>query len=297
VIAFLVYVNVIGVKRGVLAMFAFTLLKLIPLSLLVLLGLSQLNPAVFLHPGAPELDGIGGTLLVLMYAFVGFEGAVVPAGEARDPRRDIPRALALSAVIVAVLYVLIQIVSISVQPEIGASSRPLIDVMALLMGPAGAALMAAGAVFSITGNVSSMMLSGPRMVYAMGRSEVLPAWFGRVHPLWATPSNAIYFIGVLGLALALSGSFIWLAAMSTVVRLIVYAACILSLPRLESRADAGDVPFALPGGYAIPLAGLLTSCWLITHAAARSWLVTGVFMAVGTVFYVLTRRGVARRTA
>jgi amino acid transporter len=152
-------------------------------------------------------------------------------------------------------------------------------------------------VFSITGNVSSMMLSGPRMVYAMGRSEVLPAWFGRVHPLWATPANAIYFIGVLGLALALSGSFIWLAAMSTVVRLIVYAACILSLPRLESRADAGDAPFALPGGYAIPLAGLLTSCWLIAHAAARSWLVTGVFMAVGTVFYVLTRRGVARRAA
>lgn len=294
---FLVYVNVIGVKRGVAAMFAFTLLKLIPLTLLVLLGLSHVNPDVFAHPAGPELDGLGGTLLVLMYAFVGFESSVVPAGEARDPRRDIPRALVLSVVGIAVLYVLIQLVSISVLPGLAGSDRPLVAVMEVLMGPAGAALMAAGAVFSIVGNMSSMMLSGPRMVYAMGRAGMLPAWFGAVHPRWATPANSILFVGALGLVLALSGSFIWLAAMSTVVRLIVYAACILALPRLESRADADEVPFALPGGYLIPLAGLATSVWLISHASLRSWVVTLIFMVVGTAFYALTRRRAARRSA
>lgn len=294
VIAFLVYVNVIGVKRGVLAMLAFTLLKLIPLSLLVLLGLAHLDLAVFAHPVPPELDGIGGTLLVLMYAFVGFEGAVVPAGEARDPKRDIPRALASSVVLIAVLYVLIQMVSISVLPGIGGSERPLVDVMSLLMGPAGAALMAAGALFSITGNLSGTMLSAPRMVYAMSRADLLPAWFGRIQARWMTPANATLFFGALGLGLALSGSFVWLAAMSTVVRLIVYAACILSLPRLESRADAAATPFRLPGGFALPLAGLLTSTWLVLHASARSWLITGVFVAAGTLLYALSRRRAMR---
>ncbi|MEJ8567129.1 APC family permease [Elongatibacter sediminis] len=289
-IVFLMVVNMIGVRRGVLAMFVFTLLKLIPLSLLVLLGLSQINPEVFVHPGGPEMDGIGGTLLVLMYAFVGFESAVVPAGEARDPRRDIPRALALSVMGITLLYVVIQIVTVSILPDAASSERPLIDVMDLLMGTTGAALMAAGAVFSITGNLSSMMLSGPRMVFAMSRMGSLPAWFGRVHSRWATPTNAIVFIGATGLALALSGSFIWLAAMSTVVRLIVYATCILALPRLEARADADEAPFHLPGGYLIPLAGLATSCWLVWHASLRSWVVTGIFFALGAVFYVMGRR-------
>lgn len=290
VIAFLVYVNAIGVKRGVAALFAFTVLKLAPLALLILLGLSYIDPNVFAHPGGPELDGIGGTLLVLMYAFVGFEGALVPAGEARDPRRDIPRALALSVALVAVLYILIQIIVVSVRPDIASSERPLIDVMESLMGPAGAVLIAAGAAFSITGNVSSTLLSGPRMVFAMSRVGALPAWFGRVHPSWATPANAIGFVGALSLGLALTGSFVWLAAMSTLARLIVYAGCILALPRLEARADAGTTPFRLPGGYGIPILGLATIGWLLLHASARSWYVTSVFVVAGTVIYALTRR-------
>ncbi len=290
VIVSTVLVNVIGLRRGLFAMFVLTLLKLIPLGLLVLLGLSWIDPAIFVHPGAPELDGIGETLLVLMYAYVGFESAVVPAGEARNPRRDIPRALALSVLGVAVLYVLIQIVTVSVLPGVAASDRPLVDVMATLMGPAGAALMAAAVVFSIVANVSSMMLSGPRMLFAMGRTELLPNWFGRVHPGWATPANAMYFYGALGLVLSVSGGFIWLAAMSTVARLLVYAACILALPRLEARADAAEAPFHLPGGYFIPLLGMVTSLWLTTHASLRSWVVTGVFVVIGTLFYFMGRR-------
>lgn len=289
VIALLVYVNVIGVRRGVGTIFVFTLLKLAPLALLVLLGLPHVDPRLFTHPDVPDLESLGGTLLVLMYAFVGFEGAVVPAGEARDPRRDIPRALAQSVLVVALLYVLIQVVSVSVQPGISSSERPLLDVMEVLMGPAGAALIAAGAAFSIIGNTSSVMLTAPRMVYAMGSKGMLPPWFGKVHERWATPANAICFVGAVSLVLALSGSFIWLAAMSTVARLIVYGSCILALPRLEARADPGTAPFTLPGGHLIPLMGLVTSFWLILHASARSWFVTAIFVAIGTAFYIVTR--------
>ncbi len=273
-----------------LAVFVLTLLKLMPLSLLVLVGLTRINADVFIAPGLPAFHGLGETILVLLYAYVGFEGAVVPAGEARNPRRDIPRALVQSVMAVSVLYVLIQLVVISVDPSVGTSKTPLIDVAAILMGPAGALLMAAGAVFSISGNVSSMMLSGPRIVYAMGHSRVLPQWFGRVHPRFGTPANAIAFLGALGLGLALSGSFIWLAAMSTVVRLLVYVACIAALPRMHRDAGDPTAIFKLPGGYTIPLIALLLSCWLVTHATADSWLVTGIFMVLGAVFYAMTKR-------
>jgi amino acid transporter len=290
IILFLTVVNVIGVRRGVLAVFVLTLLKLLPLSLLVLMGLSHTNPDIFVAPGLPAFDGLGETILVLLYAFVGFEGAVVPAGEGRNPRRDIPRALVQSVLAVSVLYVLIQLVVISVDPAVGSSKTPLIDVAEILMGPAGAMLMAAGAVFSISGNISSTMLSGPRMLYAMGHGSVLPPWFGRVHSRFGTPANAILFMSALGLVLALSGSFVWLAAMSTVVRLLVYAASIAALPRLHRTAGDQEDVFELPGGQTIPLIALLLTCWLVTQASAQSWLVTGIFMALGAVFYALTRR-------
>lgn len=290
VILLLIVVNVIGVRRGVLAMFVLTLLKLIPLSLLVLLGLSWLNPQVLTAPGLPAFDGLGDTILVLLYAYVGFESAVVPAGEARRPHRDIPRALVQSVIVVGILYVLIQWVVVSVDPAIGGSKTPLIDVAEILMGSAGAVLMAAGAVFSISGNISAMMLSAPRMVYAMGRQTMLPRWFGSVHAQFGTPANAIIFIGVIGLGLALTDTFSRLAAMSTVVRLIVYAACIVSLPRLHRTVQTVDAPFRLPGGYTIPVIALALSCWLVAHASGQSWKLTGIFMLLGAIFYALTQR-------
>jgi len=283
-------INILGIKHAMLAIYTFTLLKLIPLALLILLGATKLNPEVFSAAGLPTFDGLGETLLVLMYAFVGFESTGVPAGEARNPRRDIPRALVQSVVLVAIIYVLIQWVAISVAPDIGSSKTPLIEVSQILMGSFGAVLIGVGAVFSIIGNVSSMMISGPRMVYAMGRSQVLPAWFGSVHAGFGTPANAIAFAGLLSIVLALSGGFVWLAAMSTVVRLIVYAACILSLPRLYTALQPGQQPFDLPGGYFIPLLALGISLWLISQASAHSWLFTGVFMLLGTVLYFFARR-------
>jgi amino acid transporter len=128
------------------------------------------------------------------------------------------------------------------------------------------------------------------MVYAMGHSRVLPRWFGSVHPRFGTPANAIIFMGAVGLMLALSGSFVWLAAMSTVVRLLVYVACIAALPRLHRSASNEDEVLELPGGYTIPVIAVLLSCWLVTHAPAQSWLITGIFMALGVVFYSVTRR-------
>ena len=288
VMLFLVVVNVIGVRRGVLVMLVLTLLKLIPLSLLVLVGISHLNPEVFIGAGLPALDGLGETMLVLLYAFVGFESAAVPAGEARNPRRDIPLALVQSVIGIGVLYFLIQCVVISVEPAIGSSKTPLIDVALILMGPTGAILMAAGAAFSIFGNLSSMMLSGPRMVYALGRDHMLPTWFQAIHVRYGTPANAIIFVGALGLGLALSGSFLQLAAMSTVVRLVVYASCILALPRLDKQRTESARPFNLPGGYLIPMLALILCFWLMSFASGQSWLTAGIFAALGTVFYLAT---------
>jgi len=178
-----------------------------------------------------------------------------------------------------------------VAPGIGSSETPLADVAMILMGTAGAGLLALGAVFSITGNLSAMMLSAPRMFYAMAHDDrTLPAWFGDIHPRFHTPAHSIIFLGFFALVLALSGSFVWLAAMSTVVRLLVYAGCILSLPSLQKTVEQVEGQFRLPGGFTIPAIALVLSLWLTTHASMESWLVTGAFAVLGGVFYMVTRR-------
>jgi amino acid transporter len=292
----LIYINVIGVKRGLTALFVITALKLIPLSLIVLLGITKINPEIFIAAELPVFEGLGETILVLLYAFVGFESSVIPAGEARNPRRDIPWALVKTAIFIGIFYILIQLVSISVEPAIAASETPLADVAMALMGTAGAGLLALGAVLSITGNLSAMMLSAPRMFYAMAQGDrTLPAWFGDIHPRFHTPAHSIIFLGLFALVLALSGSFIWLAVMSTVVRLMVYAACILSLPGLQKSIEPVAGQFRLPGGFTIPAIALMLSLWLTTHASMESWLVTGAFAVLGSILYAMTRRKTASR--
>ena len=286
----LAVINAIGVRQGMLALFALTVLKLLPLFLLVFLGLSQTNPEIFTAAEIPPLDGMGETLLIIFYAYIGFESAVIPAGEAHNAKKDIPLALVRTILAITVFYFLIQVVTISVAPDIAGSKTPLADVALILMGTAGAAILTMGAVFSIFGNLTSSMLSAPRMLYAMGQQGSLPPWFGNIHPRFKTPANAILFYAAFSIILALSGGFVFLAVMSTVVRLMVYVMCISTLPVLHKKLGEYEGQFRLPGGMAIPMLALILSLWLMTHASLKSWLVTGLFMLAGGVLFWITSR-------
>jgi amino acid transporter len=291
-------VNVVGVRQGMLALFVLTALKLVPLLLLILLGIGQVRPEIFSREAMPPLESLGETMLVVFYAFVGFESAVIPAGEARNPRRDIPSALVRTVLLITAFYVLLQAVAVSVAPEIGASETPLADVASQLLGGVGAAVIALGAVFSISGNLTASMLSAPRMLYAMGQQGSLPYWFGRVHGRFHTPANAIGFYAGFAILLALSGGFVWLAVISTVVRLMVYVLSIATLPVLQRRATDAGAAFRLPGGYLVPLLAAGVSIWLMSFAPLESWVGAGAFMALGALVYVLSRRArISRREA
>jgi len=271
--------------------FLLSALKLVPLVLLILLGLAHTRPEILLQGEFPVTATLGETILILLYAYVGFESAVVPAGEARNPRKDIPRAITLTVLTITGFYFLIQVISVSVMPDLADSSTPLADVAQILMGAGGAALLTLGAVFSIGGNCSASMLSAPRMTYALARMGSLPAWFGQIHPRTRTPVNSIIFYAVIGLVLALSGSFIWLAVVSTLARLLSYILGVAALPVLEKTIEPSESQFHLRGGYFIPALALLLCLWLVTFASMTAWLTTGIFFALGSVLYVLSRRG------
>ena len=278
--------NVVGVRQSMSVVFLFSALKLVPLLLLILMGLAHIQPEILLQAELPVTGTLGETILVLLYAFVGFESAVVPAGEARNPRRDIPRAITITVLIITGVYFLIQLIAVSVLPELANSRTPLADVAQVLMGAGGAALLTFGAIFSIGGNCSASMLSAPRMTYALARLGSLPGWFGKVHPRFRTPVNSIVFYAVLGLVLAISGSFIWLAVVSTLARLLSYILGIAALPVLERKMETSEDQFRLRGGYFVPALGLLLCGWLATFAAMTAWLTTAIFFVLGSVLYL-----------
>lgn len=282
--------NIVGVRQSMNVVFLFSALKLVPLSLLIILGLSHIQPGVLTHIELPVTGSLGETILILLYAFVGFESAVVPAGEARNPRKDIPRAITITVLTITAVYFLIQLISVSVLPELASSKTPLADVAEILMGATGAALLTFGAVFSIGGNCSSSMLSAPRMTYALAKMGSLPAWFGKVNPRTRTPLNSIVFYAVLGLVLALSGSFVWLAVVSTLARLLSYILGVAALPVLEKRIEKTEGQFRLRGGYLVPAIALLLCLWLITFASMTAWLTTAAFFTLGSALYLLSSR-------
>lgn len=284
------WVNVRGVKSSLVVVSVFTILKLLPLSLLILFGLGHIDLQMLSSAPLPEFGVLGETVLIVVYAFVGFEGSVVAAGEGRYPRRDLPSALIRTIILIGLIYVLVQMVSVSLLPDLASSSMALADVASVLFGPVGATILTLGAVFSITGNISATVLVAPRITYALARDGSMPASLAKIHPLYKTPYVSLWFYGGLCLFMALSGSFVWLAVMSTLVRMITYIVCIAALPRLQKVTEPIDGQFTLPGGPAIPVVALVLCLWLISYVSLEAWLTTLVYMGFGTLLYAWSKR-------
>ncbi len=291
-ISSLTWLNVAGVKNSVGITYIFTVLKLLPLSLLILFGLGKVEISTLMGADFPEFSGFGETILVLLYAYVGFEGTVVTAGEGKSPRKDLPGALINTIVLIGVFYFLIQMVSVFTLPGLATSEAALADVASVLFGDIGAAVLIMGAVFSIGGNLSASLLSAPRMTFALARDGTMPNWFAAIHPQFRTPHHSIWFYGFLCLAMALSGSFIWLAVISTLVRLLTYMVCIAALPKLAKTTESYEGQFTIPGGMLIPVIAFGLCIWLVTKASADAWLSLVGFILAGSVLYwYSTRQG------
>lgn len=279
-------INIVGIRRAVDTLGGMTMLKLAPLVLIGGLGL-VLVPIP--SPALPEFTAVEGVALVALYAFVGFEAATIPAGETRDPRRAIPRALLLTVAGVTLLYVVVQLAYSA--SGIGESDAPLADLAASQLGPIGALLLGVTAIVSVLANQLSAVTSISRITSSLADHQLLPRWFGKISPRFATPANSIAAVGGIGLALALSGTFVTLAVISTVARLFSYLVCIAAVPRLDSLA--GQTRWGR--GIILPLAAAALCLWAASHSKPNEWQAFAAFLVVGTFLYAAARLG--RRVA
>ena len=291
-IGILAGINYRGVSGGATVSNAFALAKLAPLVAFILAGLffmflrkghiALLDAAT---PGGAWLEA----LLVLVFAYGGFEAAMIPLGEARNPRRDAPFALFVALGTVTLVYTLVQVVVVGVLPSAAATDRPLATAARVFFGSAGAGAMAATALVSVYGYFTGAMLASPRLTFALAERGDFPKFFAAVHPKFRTPHVSIVAFGALAWLLAVWGTFRWNVTLSAVARLFTYAFVCSALPVLR-RKQPGAAAFRLPAGRLFAAMGIAFSAVLVTRMGRAELLIIAATSAIALANWLWVRR-------
>jgi amino acid transporter len=289
VIIVLAAINVVGVRQAAIVSNCFTIGKLIPMLIFIAAGLFFLNPHAYSLGPLPTNAAFSQSVLLLIYAFTGFEMAAIPVGEVRDPQRYLPRALIIAIAVVAFVYILIQVVCVGTLPELGQSQKPLADAATHFLGTTGGTIISAGAIISITGNLNILVLSGSRIPFAMAERRELPSLIAKVHPRFFTPHVSILITAALMLILTLKSSFVAALTISAIARLVTYGATCAALPLLRRKAQSPSAVFRLHGGTAIAILSLMLIFWLLANSTWREALSAAIAGAVGLVLFLCYR--------
>ena len=284
-------INVAGIKSGAKTAVILTWGKILPLVLLVSVGIFFVSWSRILPVPTPPAGSLGAAALVVLFAYAGFENTAAPAGEFKNPRRDVPFALIAEITIVTAIYTLVQLVAIGLLPNLGASDTPLADAARRIMGPAGGLILTVGAALSVLGTNNNTILAGPRYLYALAETGRLPRSLARIHPKYRTPYVAILVQTVIALPLALSGTFRQLVELSVIARLATYIGTAAAVPVLRRKLPATERSFRLPGGPVIPALALLMCFYFLSQATGKQLLSGGLALAVGALIYFSPRPG------
>ncbi|HNP37442.1 MAG TPA: APC family permease [Woeseiaceae bacterium] len=303
--AVLVAILLTGVRRSALVNNILTACKLLVLFGFVLLGLFFIDPTQIRVPPPPALDDWQTVLLLMTFAFIGFESATINAGEMRNPGRDVPFALGAGLAAIALLYLLIQFVCIATMPALASSERPVVDAMFIMLGPVGAGVINAGALIMMLGTLFAVLLTGSRLPFALAEQQQLPAFLCSVDKRYKVPRAAILITAVLAWLLMLYTSFIGALTATALTRLIGYVTTCAALIALRARkraavghandepANIGRASFKVPGGPVVAVLAILACLWLMSGASTEelsSLLVTTAIGAILGGIYALARR-------
>ncbi|MBX7495548.1 APC family permease [Qipengyuania sp. 6B39] len=282
-LALITVINLYGMRASVGTLGLMTAIKLVPLAALVVSGLfagGELGAVV-----VPEFSQVETVILLTFYAFIGFEGVIEAAGEFKDPRRDVPRAIVWMVIAVTLIYMAVIWAFILIGPEFAGENNALAGSAEAAMGPLGSLAIVVAASFSIGANNFASGVAQPRLMYGMAERGMLPRWFEYVHPRFLTPSNAILFYGVAAILFGLWEGFEALAVAGTLIRLVTYIVTSCALPVLERR-EGRIVPLHL---FCVIVA-VASSLFIASQTKVEAWIVLGGILLVGSMLYALAAR-------
>ncbi len=282
-IGFITIVNLFSMKSSVATLSALTAVKLLPLLALVVAGV--FGGGADIGIALPVFSEAETVVLLTYYAFIGFEYVTLPAGEMKNPKRDVPLALVSMLAAVTLLYMLVIWAYIAINPAGAVEDNALAVAAGEAMGPVGALAIVIAAAFSIGANNFAGGIALPRMTYGMAERRMLPRWFMAVSPRMGTPVNSILFYGIASIAFGMWEGFMVLALAGTLTRLLTYLIAAFALPTIEHREGRID-----PLHGFVSILTVISTIWVATHADAQSWAVFGGIVVAGTLLYFVARR-------
>ena len=277
------YLNIRGTRQATSFLNILTIVKAAPLILLCMVGFFWISWHRFAIVPIPPSSSWARAVLLWVFAFGGFEATLVPATEATNPTRDMPRALLQALAIVAIIYTAVQVLIVGILPATP-SQRPIGDAAHVLFGTAGSVVIAFAAILAASGHIGSSTLTASRITFAIAEGGSLPPIISRIHPKWKTPAVSIGLFSVLVWLLAISGNFIWNASVSAVGRLIVFEVTFFATLRLRKRG---------PSAFCVPLwvhfVAIAFCGWLFLYQTANEALAVFSVIVTSTAFWCLWR--------
>ena len=292
VFALVATINIRGVRYGVRLSVLMTIIKIVPLAVLVLAGAFFVDPSQLRWIELPPLRSIGAASVVTFYTFMGMEAALSMSGEVVRPARTVPRGILIGLLMIGTLYVGVQLVA---QGTLGAalagSATPVVDAARIVFGPWGGGFLVAALALSASGCIAADLLSTPRILFALGERGQLPRQVASVHPRFGTPSVAIAVYTVICAALAISGSFQLMVVLSSSGVLISYLVCSLGVLRLRARGITHDAQtFVVPGGPVVPVFAAGIIVWMLWSLSKPEKLAAFVAVAAVALVYGITSK-------
>ncbi|MEP2667625.1 MAG: APC family permease [Cyclobacteriaceae bacterium] len=289
--AILTGINYVGVKKTTTVNNFLTIGKVVPLLIFILVGLFFLQPELLSFKEMPEFNNFSSSVLLLVFAFGGFEVVVINSGEMKNPNKIVPYALIISALIVMVLYGSIQLVSVGTLATLGTSEKPLADAAKSFMGGFGGNLITIGAIVSIVGALNAILLVGSRLLFALSDEGQLPRSLSNVHEKYRTPTIALFVFTGLSLIIAVTGSFIYAITITAIIRTVMYAMVCGALIKLRKQDKEGkEAAYKIPHGKLFALTGILFSVWLFSSSQLVEMRDVLICILVGIITYWLYKK-------
>lgn len=284
-------INYVGVKKTTTVNNFLTIGKVVPLLIFILVGFFFLQPELLSFRELPEFNNFSSSVLLLVFAFGGFEVVVINSGEMKNPNKIVPYALIISALIVMVLYGSIQLVSVGTLPTLGQSEKPLADAAQSFMGSFGGNLITIGAIISIVGALNAILLVGSRLLFALSDEGQLPKSLSIVHEKYRTPTLALFAFTGLSLIIAVTGSFIYAITITAIIRTVMYAMVCGALIKLRKQDKEGkEAAYKIPHGKLFALTGILFSVWLFSSSQLVEMRDVLICILVGVITYWLYKK-------
>jgi APA family basic amino acid/polyamine antiporter len=284
----LTYVNIRGVKAAGKINDILTIIKLVPLIILIVVGFGffLIHPSTLTQnyiPFAPNgFSNFGAALVLIFWAYVGFEMGTLPASEVRNPKKTIPKAIISGMIIVILFYLLTNIVVYGVinWRELSFSSTPLVLAGGIILGTVGAILMAFGALVSVSGSDESGTLGTARLSYAMAIDGLFPKIFSKVHTKFKTPYMALAIQGIIAFILSIYSQLTQLISFSVFNLAFAFLLTCLSLLVLRRSTTK-----KLYGQRVLPWIGIFICLYLISSTSFSNILVGVIFIVIGIPLY------------